>query len=143
MLNLTIMQRLHKFVLNNDYIQGKEQMKRALSVLLAIAPLTTIAATIPDGKTEKPFVIDGEVICLKEIQKQITPYLRSFEEESGVKYKYVVKSGLSYKDTVGLRLQINRVDSGLDVHVADLDYYWLQERGSMCQPAYMVLDRSQ
>jgi hypothetical protein len=40
-------------------------MKRALSVLLTIAPLTTIAATIPDGKTEKPFVIDGEVICLK------------------------------------------------------------------------------
>lgn len=117
-------------------------MKRALSVLLAIAPLTTIAATIPDGKTEKPFVIDGEVICLKEIQKQITPYLNLFEEESGVKYKYVVKSGLSYKDTVGLRLQINRVDSGLNVHVAELDSYWLEERGSMCQPAYMILERS-
>lgn len=142
MLNLTIMQPSHKFVLNNDYIQEEEQMKRALSVLLSIVPLTTIAATIPDGKTEKAFVIDGEVICLKEIQKQITPYLKSFEKESGVKYKYNVKSGLSYKDTVGLRLQINRVDSGLNVHVAELDYYWLQERGSMCQPAYMVLDRS-
>lgn len=118
-------------------------MIRILSVLLAIAPLTTIAATIPDGKTEKPFVIDGEVICLKEIQKQITPYLRSFEEESGVKYKYNVKSGLSYKDTVGLRLQINRVDSGLNDRVADLDYYWIEERGSMCQPAYMVLYRSE
>lgn len=113
------------------------------AVLLTIFPLTTIAATIPDGKTEKQFVINGEVICLKEIEKQITPYLRSFEEESGVKYKYVIKSGLSYKDTVGLRLQINRVDSGLNVRVADLDYYWLQERGSKCQPAYMVLDRSQ
>lgn len=135
------MQRLHKFVLNNDFIQGKEQMKRALSVLLSIVPLTTIAATIPDGKTEKPLVIDGEVICLKEIQKQITPYLKSFEEESGVKYKYNVKSGLWYKDTVGLRLQINRVDSGLDMRVADLDYYWLEERGSMCQPEYMVLNR--
>lgn len=116
-------------------------MKRALSVLLAIVPLTTIAATIPDGKTEKPFVIDGEVICLKEILKKITPYLKSFEEESGVEYKYNVKSGLSYKDTVGLRLQINRVDLGLNVRAADLDYYWLQERGSMCEPAYMVLNR--
>ncbi|MEF3092438.1 hypothetical protein [Raoultella scottii] len=119
-------------------------MKKLIyAVLLTIIPLTTIAATIPDGKTEKPFVINGEVICLKEIKKQITPYLKSFEEESGVKYKYVVKSGLSYKDTVGLRLQINRVDSGLDVRVAVLDYYWLQERGSVCQPAYMILDRSQ
>jgi hypothetical protein len=81
-------------------------------------------------KTEKPFVVGNEVICLKEIQKQITPYLKSFEEESGVKYQYNVKSGLSYKDAVGLRLQINRVDSGLDVRVADLDYYWLQERGA-------------
>lgn len=33
-------------------------MKRALSVLLSIVPLTTIAATIPEGKTVKPFVID-------------------------------------------------------------------------------------
>lgn len=119
-------------------------MKKLLyTVLLTLIPLTTTAATIPDGKPEKPFVIGDEVICLKEIQKQITPYLKSFEEESGVKYQYNVKSGLSYKDTVGLRLQINRVDSGLNVRVADLDYYWLQERGSMCQPAYMVLDRSQ
>ncbi|WP_456310295.1 hypothetical protein [Serratia proteamaculans] len=112
-------------------------------LLLGIMPLTTFAATIPDGKTEKPFVVGNEVICLKEIQKQITPYLRSFEEENGVKYNYNVKSGLSYKNTVGLRLQINRVDSGLNVRVADLDYYWLQERGIMCQPSYMVLDRSQ
>lgn len=112
-------------------------------VLLTVSPLTTIAATIPDGKTEKPFVVDNEVICLKEIQNQMTPYLKSFEEEAGIKYKYNVKSGLSYKDTVGLRLQINRVDSGLNVRVSDLDYYWLQERGSMCQPVYMILDRSQ
>ncbi|WP_447088723.1 hypothetical protein ACOTR2_20230 [Enterobacter asburiae] len=119
-------------------------MKKSIyAVLLTLIPLTTTAATIPDGKTEKPFVVGNEVICLKEIQKQITPYLRSFEEESGVKYKYNVKSGLSYKDTVGLRLQINRVDSGLNVRVAYLDYYWLEERGSMCQPTYMVLDRSQ
>ncbi|WP_193065647.1 hypothetical protein [Hafnia alvei] len=111
-------------------------------VLLTVVPLTTIAATIPDGKTEKTFVVGNEVVCLKEIQKQITPYLRSFEEESGVKYKYNVKSGLSYKDTVGLRLQINRVDSELNVRVADLDYYWLQERDSMCEPAYLVLNRS-
>lgn len=100
-------------------------------------------AAVPDGKIEKPFDFNNEIVCLKEIQKQITPYLKSFEEESEVKYKYNVKSGLSYKDTVGLRLQINRVDSGLNVRVADLDYYWLQERGSMCEPAYMVLDRSQ
>lgn len=119
-------------------------MKKIIyAVLLTVMPLTTTAATIPDGKTEKPFVVGNEVICLNEIQKQITPYLSSFEEESGVKYKYNVKSGLSYKDTVGLRLQINRVDSGLNVHVADLDYYWLQERSSICQSEYMVLERSQ
>ncbi|CQH64246.1 hypothetical protein ACLIXB_001334 [Yersinia enterocolitica] len=118
-------------------------MIRILSVMLTLVPLTTIATTIPDGKTEKPFVVGNEVICLKEIQKQITPYLKSFEEEGGVRYKYNVKSGLSYKETIGLRLQINRVDQGLNVRVADLDYYWLHERGSMCQPAYMVLDRSQ
>ncbi|HDS2775048.1 hypothetical protein HX887_016305 [Enterobacter sp. SECR18-0236] len=117
-------------------------MKKTLSVLFAVTPLTAIATTIPDGKPEKPFVVGNEVICLKEIQKQITPYLKSFEEESGVKYQYNVKSGLSYKETVGLRLQINRLDSGLNVRVADLDYYWLQERGSMCEPTYMVLDRS-
>ncbi|HGP4137103.1 TPA: hypothetical protein ACLLGK_000645 [Enterobacter roggenkampii] len=118
-------------------------MKRALSVLFILMPLAAIAATSPEGKTEKPFVIDGKVICLKDIQKQITPYLKSFEEETGVKYQYDVKFGLSYKNTIGLRIQINRVDSGLSMRVADLDYYWLQERGSMCQPAYMVLDRSQ
>lgn len=116
-------------------------MKIALSVLFILIPTTTIAATIPDGKIANPFVAGNEVICLKEIQKQITPYLKSFEEERGVKYKYNVKSGLSYKDTVGLRLQINRVDSGLNVLAANLDYYWLQEHGSLCEPAYMVLNR--
>jgi len=116
--------------------------KASIAALLCCCSVSSIAA-VPDGKIEKPFVIGNEVICLKDIQKQITPYLRSFEEESGVKYKYNVKAGLSYKDTVGLRLQINRVDAGLNVRVADLDYYWLQERGSMCEPAYMVLDRSQ
>ncbi|WKE03857.1 MULTISPECIES: hypothetical protein [Enterobacteriaceae] len=119
-------------------------MKKIMyTVLLTVVPLTTIAATIPDGKTEKPFVVGNEVVCLKEIQKQITPYLKSFEEESGVKYKYNVISGLLYKDTIGLRLQINRVDSGLDVYTAELDYYWLQQRSSMCEPVYMVLDRSE
>lgn len=116
--------------------------KISIAAILFCCSVPSIAA-VPDGKTEKPFVIGNEVICLKEIQKQITPYLKSFEEEGGVEYKYNVKSGLSYKDTIGLRLQINRVDSGLNVRVADLDYYWLQERGSMCEPAYMVLDRSQ
>lgn len=114
----------------------------SIAVLLLCYSMSSKAA-VPDGKIEKPFEFNNEVVCLKEIQKQITPYLKSFEEESEVKYKYNVKSGLSYKDTVGLRLQINRVDSGLNVRVADLDYYWLQERGSMCEPAYMVLDRSQ
>jgi len=103
-------------------------------------PLTAVATTSPEGIIEKPFVANGEVVCLNETQKQITPYLRSFEEESGIQYKYNIKSGLSYMDTVGLRLQINRVDLGLNDKVADLDYYWLQERSSMCQPAYMVLN---
>jgi len=104
--------------------------------------VSSIAAVF-DGKIEKPFAFNNGIVCLKEIQKQITPYLKSFEEEAGVKYKYNVKSGLSYKDTVRLRLQIDRVDSGLNVRVAELDYYWLQERGSMYEPEYMVLDRSQ
>ncbi|HGP0982719.1 TPA: hypothetical protein ACLFZF_004753 [Klebsiella aerogenes] len=115
--------------------------KTSIAAILFFVSVSSIAA-VPEGKTEKPFIIGNEVICLKEIQKQITPYLRSFEEESGVKYQYNVKSGLSYKDAVGLRLQINRVDSGLHVRVADLDYYWLQERGNMCEPEYMILDRS-
>lgn len=97
--------------------------KCSIAALLFCVSVSTIAA-VPDGKTEKPFIINGEVICLNEIQKQITPYLKSFEEESGVKYKYIVKSGLSYKGTVGLRVQINRVDSGLNDRVADLEYYW-------------------
>lgn len=137
------MEQSHKFARNSNFCSGEEKMIRILSVMLTLVPLTTIATTIPDGKTEKPFVVGNEVICLKEIQKQITPYLKSFEEEGGVRYKYNVKSGLSYKETIGLRLQINRVDQGLNVRVADLDYYWLHERGSMCQPAYMVLDRFQ
>ena len=116
--------------------------KASIAVLLFCCSGVSVAA-VPDGKIEKPFTFNNEVVCLKEIQEQMTPYLKSFEEEGEVKYKYNVKSGLSYKDTVGLRLQINRVDSGLNDRVADLDYYWLQERGSMCQPAYMVLDRSQ
>ncbi|MEB0772548.1 hypothetical protein [Citrobacter portucalensis] len=114
--------------------------KYSIAVLLLCFSLSSKAAA-PDGKIEKPFSFNNEVVCLKEIQKQMTPFLKQFEQENGVKYKYNVKSGLSYKDTVGLRLQINRVDSGLNVRVADLDYYWLEERGSMCQPAYMVLDR--
>jgi len=116
--------------------------KSSITALILCCSMSSIAA-VPDGKIEKPFTFNNEIVCLKQIQKQITPYLKSFEEETGVKYIYKVKSGLSYKDTVGLRLQINRVDFGLNVRVADLDYYWLQERGSMCEPAYMILDRSQ
>ncbi|WP_353798118.1 hypothetical protein [Enterobacter cloacae] len=118
-------------------------MKKTSIAVLLFCCSGVLVAAVPDGKIEKPFAFNNEAVCLKEIQEQMTPYIRSFEEEGGVKYKYVVKSGLSYKDTVGLRLQINRVDSGLNDRVADLDYYWLQERGSMCKPAYMVLDRSQ
>ncbi|EME2524847.1 hypothetical protein [Yersinia enterocolitica] len=118
-------------------------MEKVLIVVLLLCTSIKSMATVPSGKIEKPFVINNEVICLKEIQREMTPFLKTYEEENGVKYKYVVKSGLSYKDTVGLRLQINRVDSGLNVRVADLDYYWIQERGSMCEPTYMVLDRSQ
>lgn len=116
--------------------------KYSIAVLLFCCSGVSVAA-VPDGKIEKPFAFNNEVVCLKEIQEQMTPFLKSFEEESGVKYKYNVKSGLSYKDSIGLRVQINRVDSGLNVRVADLDYYWLQERGSMCQPSYLVLDRSE
>ncbi|HDG7847718.1 TPA: hypothetical protein PCJ79_005106, partial [Klebsiella quasipneumoniae] len=76
--------------------------KTSIAAMLFFVSVSSIAA-VPDGKIEKPFIVGNEVICLKEIQKQITPYLKSFEEENGVKYKYNVKSGLSYKDTVGLR----------------------------------------
>ncbi|AZL63398.1 MULTISPECIES: hypothetical protein [Enterobacter] len=116
-------------------------MKNTTIAALLFVSTFNVMAAVPDGKIEKPFSFNNEVVCLKEIQEQMTPYLRSFEEEGGVKYKYIIKSGLSYKDTIGLRLQINRVDSGLNDRVADLDYYWLQERGSMCEPAYMVLNR--
>ncbi|WP_447884625.1 hypothetical protein [Serratia fonticola] len=118
-------------------------MKKYLVASLIPLSFSTLAATVPDGKVQKPFTNDNEVVCLKEIQQRMTSIFKVFEEENGVQYKYNVKSGLSYRDTVGLRLQINRVDSGLNVRVADLDYYWLQERGSMCEPEYMVLDRSQ
>ena len=115
-------------------------MKKTFIAVLLFCCSSVSVAAVPDGKIEKPFTFNNEVVCLKEIQKQMTTYLKSFEEEGGVKYKYNVKSGLSYKDTIGLRLQINRVDSGLNDRVADLDYYWLQERGGMCQPKYMVLN---
>lgn len=55
-------------------------MRRAYSVLLTVFPLTTIAATTHDGKTEKPFVVGNEVVCLKEIQKQMTPYLNHLKK---------------------------------------------------------------
>ncbi|HHG1197648.1 hypothetical protein [Klebsiella pneumoniae] len=59
-------------------------MKKLIcAVLLTIIPLTTVAATIPEGKIENPFVVGNEVVCLKEIQKKITPYLKSFEEKEG------------------------------------------------------------
>ena len=115
--------------------------KTSIAAVLFCVSASSIAA-VPDGKIEKPVVIGNEVICLKEIQKQMTPFLKQFEQENGVKYKFNVKSGLSYKDTVGLRLEVSRVDSELNVKIADLEYYWLQERGNKCQPAYMVLDRS-
>ncbi|NCH46710.1 hypothetical protein EHI90_08790 [Cronobacter malonaticus] len=50
---------------------------------------------------------------------------------------------LSLKQITVLINRLYQNDSGMNVRVADLDYYWLQERGSMCQPTYMVLDRSQ
>ncbi|WAT08863.1 hypothetical protein [Rouxiella badensis] len=116
--------------------------KNSLLFVLFFFSISSMGA-VTEGKVEKPFTVNNEVICLKEIQRKITPFIIQYEEENGAKYKYIVKSGLSYKDSVGLRLQINRVDSGQNVRVADLDYYWRQERGSMCEPVYMVLDRSQ
>ncbi|WP_438834333.1 hypothetical protein ACPDZI_08555 [Aeromonas oralensis] len=118
-------------------------IKRLLLSLTISASCNALATTVPSGKIEPPFKIGNEVVCLKEVQQHMTPFLKNFEQESGVQYKYIVKSGLSYNEMAGLRLQINRVDSGLNVRVADMDYYWLQERGSMCQPSYLVLDRSE
>ncbi|WP_416413616.1 hypothetical protein [Pantoea sp. App145] len=116
--------------------------KIILPALLALASASAFAAPI-DGVAGEPFKINNEVICLKEIQQQMTPYLKSFEEEKGVKYKFIVKTGLSYNDMAGLRLEVKRVDAGLNDHIADMDYYWIQERGSMCQPAYLILDRTE
>lgn len=118
-------------------------IKILLLSLTISASCNVLATTAPSGKIEPPFKIGNEVVCLKEVQQHMTPFLQSSEQESGVKYKFIVKSGLSYNEMAGLRLQINRVDSGLDVRVADMDYYWIQERGSMCQPSYLVLDRSE
>ncbi|MFT4271856.1 MAG: hypothetical protein QM578_12660 [Pantoea sp.] len=111
-------------------------------VALMLFSSSTFAAPI-DGVAGEPFKVDNEVICLKEIQQQMTPYLKSFEEEKGVKYKFIVKSGLSYQEMAGLRLEVKRIDGGLNDHIADMDYYWVQERGSMCQPAYLILDRTE
>ncbi|MDE1186771.1 MAG: hypothetical protein PW844_09855 [Pantoea sp.] len=116
--------------------------KIILPTLLALASASAFAAPI-DGVAGEPFKINNEVICLKEIQQQMTPYLKSFEEEKGVKYKFIVKAGLTYNDMAGLRLEVKRVDAGLNDHVTDMDYYWIQERGSMCQPAYLILDRTE
>ena len=118
-------------------------IKRLLLSLTISASCNALAATVPVGKAELPFKIGNEVVCLKYIQQHMTHFLKNFEQESGVRYHYIVKSGLSYNEMAGLRLQVNRVDSGLDVRVADMDYYWLQERGSMCQPSYLVLDRTE
>ncbi|MCS5881714.1 hypothetical protein LNP17_26255 [Klebsiella variicola subsp. variicola] len=74
--------------------------KVSIAVLLFCYSGVSVAAA-PDGNIEKTFTFNNEVVCLKEIQEQMTPYLKSFEEEGGVKYKYNVKSGLSYKDTIG------------------------------------------
>jgi hypothetical protein len=123
MLNLIIIQQLHKFVRNSN-VHSRNRINDENNIsTINVTPINHNCGYFARRKAEKPFVVGNEVICLKEIQKQITPYLKSFEEEGGVKYQYNVKSGLSYKDAVGLRLQINRVDSGLDVRVADLDYY--------------------
>ncbi len=118
-------------------------MKKYLIAASLFCLSMSAIATVPNGKVEKPFILNNEVVCLQEIQQQMTPFLKQFEQENGARYKYIVKSGLSYEDTIGLRLQINRVDSGLNVRVADLDYFWLQVRGSMCEPAYIVLNHSQ
>lgn len=118
-------------------------IKKLLLSLTISASCNAVATTAPLGNVEPPFKIGNEVVCLKEVQQYMTPFLLNFEQESGVQYKYIVKSGLSYNEMAGLRLQVNRIDSGLDVQVADMDYYWLQERGSMCQPSYLVLDRSE
>lgn len=115
-------------------------MKKVL-ILSVMLVISTANAKVINGKEDKPFTVDNKVVCLKEIEKQMTPFLIKSEMESGVKYKFIVKSGLSYEDLAGLRLQVNRVDNGLNDRVADLDYYWTQERGSMCEPAYLVLNR--
>lgn len=111
-------------------------------VLFAVVESTAIAAPMtPVGKITQPQMYENEVICLKQIQDRITPYLESFEMESGIKYKFIVKSGLEYEDAAGLRIQVNRIDGGLNDRVAEMDFYWLQERGSMCEPLYLILDR--
>lgn len=116
--------------------------KIMLPALLVLASASVFAAPM-DGVVGEPFKVDNVVVCLKEIQQQMTPYLKSFEEEKGVKYTFIVKSGLRYNDMAGLRLEVKRVDAGLNDHIADMDYYWIQERGSMCQPAYLILDRTE
>ncbi|MDW5575590.1 hypothetical protein [Klebsiella pneumoniae] len=68
-------------------------MKKTFIAVLLFCCSSVSVAAVPDGKIEKPFTFNNEVVCLKEIQKQMTTYLKSFEEEGGVKYKYNVKSG--------------------------------------------------
>ena len=58
--------------------------KYSIAVLLLCCSMSSIAA-VPDGKIDKSFAFNNEIVCLKQIQKQITPYMKSFEEEAGVK----------------------------------------------------------
>lgn len=56
--------------------------KTSVAMLLLLSTSFHLQAAVPDGKTEPPFAIDNEVICLKEIQKQMTPFLKQFEQET-------------------------------------------------------------
>ncbi|WP_264238237.1 hypothetical protein [Pantoea ananatis] len=49
--------------------------KSSITALLLCCSMSSVAA-IPDGKKEKPFTFNNEIVCLKQIQKQITPYLK-------------------------------------------------------------------
>lgn len=120
-------------------------MFKQLLIAASICLTFSAMADVPQGKVSEVYKMDGQTVCLKEIQKELTPMLLRAEQESGVKYKFLPRAGLIVQGDdarTGLRLDVNRVDNGLNDKVASVDYYWVEERGSMCQPAYLVFERT-
>ena len=110
-----------------------------------------------EGNTDQFIIVQNTQKLAKQTAKNFADYKLIISEVKNSK-KNVLTSVLDFlnkptsrvliiSDKTFFKIPVDLLqgwqNSGLNVRVADLDYYWLQERGSMCEPAYMVLDRSQ